>query len=166
VIEGFERALDVLPDPTLTMVFGTDELLALVAKRIRRSAALAARVRLVGPVARRDMPTFMSAADLFVVGSHHEGSGYALMEAIACGAIPVVTDIPSFRAISRNGAFGALWEPGDPTAFARALVEVSRQDRALLRSRALDHAVRHLTWSAVGERAMQIYCDILARRGR
>ena len=43
------------------------------------------------------MAVCYSAADLFVVGSHHQGSGYALMEACACGAVPVVTAIPTFR---------------------------------------------------------------------
>ena len=46
------------------------------------------------------MAAFYSAADLFVVGSHHEGSGYSLMEACACGAMPVVTDIPTFRLLT------------------------------------------------------------------
>ena len=58
-----------------------------------------------------DMPAWFSAADLFVVGSHHEGSGYALMEACACGAVPVVSDIPTFRLLA--GGAGALWPPGD-----------------------------------------------------
>ena len=58
------------------------------------------------------MTTFYSAADLFVVGSHHEGSGYALMEACACGAVPVVTGIPTFRLLTGSGSIGALWTPG------------------------------------------------------
>jgi len=43
------------------------------------------------------MASFYSAADLFVVGSHHEGSGYALMERARADSIPVVTGIPTFR---------------------------------------------------------------------
>jgi hypothetical protein len=57
-------------------------------------------VRLAGEVAHDRIAAFLSAADIFVVGSHHEGSGYALMEALACGTTPVVTDIPAFRALA------------------------------------------------------------------
>ena len=46
------------------------------------------------------MPNYYGAADVFVSGSHSEGSGYALIEAMSAGVVPVVTDIPSFRAIA------------------------------------------------------------------
>ena len=57
---------------------------------------------------------------MFVSGSHSEGSGYALIEAMSAGVVPVVTDIPSFRAIA--GDCGARWPPGDAGAFADALL--------------------------------------------
>ena len=82
------------------MIYSEDDLLDAVKERVRRSPSLADRVRLIGAVPHDQMTTFYSAADLFVVGSHHEGSGYALMEACACGAVPVVTG-------SRCNAYGA-----------------------------------------------------------
>ena len=45
----------------------------------------------------------MQAADLFVLGSHREGSGYSLIEALACGLPPVVTDIHAFRTLTGCG---------------------------------------------------------------
>jgi glycosyltransferase involved in cell wall biosynthesis len=109
------------------------------------------------------MAAYFSAADLFVAGSHHEGSGYALMEACACGAVPVVTDIPTFRLLT-GGAAGALWPPGDAAAFARALADVSARDLLEERARLSDHFTRALTWDAVGRRALEIYEDVVARR--
>src|SRR5262249_4589937 len=90
VVDAFESALASVPGATLTMVFGTSELIGEVRARIDRSALLRERVHLAGTVARDRLPAFFSAADLFIVGSHHEGSGYALIEALACGATPVV----------------------------------------------------------------------------
>ena len=75
VLDAFERALPDLPDARLTMIFGTVELFEEVRARIARSPALSARVRLAGVVPHERMAAFYSAADLFVVGSHHEGSG-------------------------------------------------------------------------------------------
>ncbi|MGE5245795.1 MAG: glycosyltransferase family 4 protein [Betaproteobacteria bacterium] len=164
VLSGFERALGDVPGAVLSMVYAEDDLLPLVRERLDQSPALSARVRLVGAIPHRDIAAYLSAADLFVCGSHHEGSGYALIEACACGAVPVVTDIPSFRAITNHGAFGALWTPGSASGFARALVDVWRRDRSALRSRAVEHAARRLSWPAVGRRAMAVYSDIVARR--
>ena len=164
VLSGFERALAMLPNARLTMIYGEDTLLADVKARIAASSALDGRVRLAGAVPHERMPQFYSAADIFVAGSHHEGSGYALLEACACGAVPVVTDIPSFAAITANGSLGATWTPGDADGFARALAEVSSRDLAALGRRVSDYADRAFRWPAVGRRAIAIYRDVIARR--
>ena len=165
VLDGFERALPDLPDATLSMIFGTGELFEDVRARIARSPALSARVRLAGVVPHERMAVFYSAADLFVVGSYHEGSGYSLMEACACGAVPVVTDIPTFRLLTGAGAVGALWTPGDADSCAGALAQVGRRDLLAERVRLADHFTRELSWDAVGHRAVEIYRKVLQTRG-
>jgi glycosyltransferase involved in cell wall biosynthesis len=164
VLDALERAITELPSATLTMVYHEWELLSDVRDRVRTSSVLAERVRLVGAVPHDRMAAFYSAADLFVAGSHHEGSGYAVIEAMACGAIPVVTDIPSFRALTGGGSAGTLWTPGDASACARALVDVASRDLSAERQRVLDHFQRELTWEAIGKRAVAIYRDLVDRK--
>lgn len=166
VVTAFEQFARWAPGATLTMVYQEPELLDAVRARVMASPALADRVYMVGEVARERMAAFYSAADVFVIGSHHEGSGYAAIEAIACGAIPVVTAIPAFRALTRRGSIGALWPAGNADACARALIETCRRDPASERQRVIDHFQRELTWQAVGARAMAIYREISDRRAR
>ena len=163
VLDGFERSLARLPDATLTMIYSTEELLAAVRQRVEGAPALRARVHLVGAVPHDRMAMYFSAADLFVAGSHHEGSGYALMEACACGAVPVVTDIPTFRLLS-GGVSGAFWRPGDAPALARALTDVASRDLDVERARLAVHFAHELSWDAVGRRALEIYEEVVARR--
>ena len=75
---------------------------------------------LLGRVPHLDLEAIFNGADYFVLGSHSEGSGYTLAEALACGVVPIVTDIPSFRRMTYNGQIGALWQPGNPASFAAA----------------------------------------------
>ena len=164
VLDGFEQSAAYLPRATLTMLYGEDDLLSAVEARVRSSAILAKRVRLVGQVPHRTMPAFYSAADLFVLGSHHEGSGYALIEACACGAIPVVTNIPTFRVITADGSVGGLWRIEDPHDLARVIVDVGHSDLAIRRARLLEHFDRLLSWQALGRRATASYQDVLSRR--
>jgi len=166
VLEGFERSLGDLPGATLTMIHSEDDLLAAVGQRVRRSPMLVDRVRLIGAMPHDRMASFFSAADFFLVGSHHEGSGYALMEACACGAVPVVTDIPTFRQLTGGGLHGALWVVGDAADCARALADAGRRDLHAERARLADHFARELSWNAVGRRALEIYEDVLSRRPR
>ncbi len=174
VLTGFERALPHLPGARLTMVYLGQTLLPAVRARLAESPTLAERVELRGFVPYEKIASYFSAADLFVLGSWREGSGYALIEALTCGAAPVVTDIPSFRALTldaaRNGdgagttPYGALWPPGDADALAAALVEVGRRDLAPLREQLMAYAARELSWAAIGRRALAVYRELLARR--
>lgn len=164
VLAAFEQFASRVPDATLTMIHHTDELLAPVRDRIVGSATLRDRVRLVGAVPHEQMSTYFSAADIFVVGSHHEGSGYSLMEALACGAIPVVTNIPTFRALTGvwhvsgtcQTPVGHLWAPGDVDGCVKALLAVDAAERW----RVIEHFERNLTWEAVGRRAVGIYEEV------
>ena len=164
VLAGFERIIVPCPGASLTMVFGSDELLPEIRSRLARSSSLASRVRLVGQVRHENLPIYYSAADIFVLGSHHEGSGYALIEACACGAIPVVTSIPTFRVITGGGVHGALWRPGDELGFAHALLEICGRDFGALRADLAAHFARELSWSAIGRRALDVYKEERARR--
>jgi glycosyltransferase involved in cell wall biosynthesis len=90
-----------------------------------------------------------------VSGSHSEGSGYALIESIAAGVVPVVTDIPSFRAIA--GDCGQRWQPGEPQQFADALQRVLASDVPSERQRARARFARDLSWDAIGRRTVDEY---------
>lgn len=164
VLAGFERIVVPHPEASLTMVFGSDELLPEVRAKLSASPALHRRVRLVGYVPPEQLPAYYSAADIFVLGSHHEGSGYALIEACACGAVPVVTGIPAFRVITRDGALGALWPPDDKVGLAHALLETMKRDLVPLRTSVAHHFTRELSWAAVGRRALDVYAEVRARR--
>ena len=163
VLDGFERAVVDLPNATLTLVYGEDDLLTAVRQRVQGSPTLRAKVRLAGAIPHDRIASFFSAADLFIVGSRHEGSGYALMEACACGSLPVVTDIPTFRLLT-GGSIGTLWTRGDAADCARALVDAARRDLHAERARLADHFSRQLSWDAVGRRALEIYTEVVGKR--
>ena len=155
VLDGLERALPQLPGARVVMVFGDDTLIDAVDERVRGSALLAERVTLAGRVQHDEMPNYYGAADVFVSGSHSEGSGYALIEAMSAGVVPVVTNIPPFRAIA--GDERARWTPGDADDFARALMAACTADLDAQKSAAkarFDHA---LSWRAIGARTVAEY---------
>jgi glycosyltransferase involved in cell wall biosynthesis len=159
VLDGLERALPQLPQAHVVMVFGDDTLLPAVEARVRDSSLLSSRVTLAGRVSHDEMPNYHGAADLFVSGSHSEGSGYALIEAMSAGVVPIVTDIPSFRAIA--GDTGARWTPGDADALARALVKIGSSDLSPLRTAVAAHYESVLRWDAIAARTMAVYRSIL-----
>jgi glycosyltransferase involved in cell wall biosynthesis len=166
VLAGFELMVARYPDASLTMVCGSDELLPAVREQLSASPVLGPRVRLVGRVPHAELPAYYSAADMFVLGSHHEGSGYALIEACACGAVPVVTSIPAFRAITGDGTQGRLWPVSDHIGLGQALIDMAGRDLGAVRAEVARHFARELSWTAVGRRALHIYAEVREQKLR
>ncbi len=156
-LDGIAAWFADFPAARLTMVWSAGEWEAAVRRLVAASATLNGRVDLVGAVPRAGMAAFYSAADIFVAGSRAEGSGYAALEAMACGAVPVLTDIPSFAAMTAAGTVGALWTPGDPGSLTAALHRVMHEPFALHRERVRRHFETTLSWPVVGRRAVEVY---------
>lgn len=164
VLAGFEHARPALPDAELTLLYTEADLLPDIERRLRAAPDLARRVHLRGRIPYEQMNMFYSAADFFVLGSHAEGTTLALMEALACGVVPIITDIPAFRALTEAGRLGALWPPGDGEALAQALIRLSQRDLTALRADIAAYFETTLSWPALGRRALDIYRDVAARR--
>lgn len=165
VLDGVSMACRELPGLQLYCCYGAAPLLRQVQQRIARDSLLRDRVKLLSRVDHTMIEQLMRAADLFVLGSHREGSGYALIEALACGLPPVVTDIPSFRALTGGGAVGKLWPPGDAHAFCNALLASAGRVDAESRKAVRSHFERELSFSALGVKLGMMYADLCRRRG-
>ena len=164
VLEGFEHVLQEIPRARLAMLFHEAPLLEAVADRITNSARLSRAVVLLGARSHDQLEAYYSSAEYFVLGSHYEGSGYALCEALACGVVPIVSDIPSFRMITGNGTAGALWKAGDASAFAAALRTVLARPWHEQSAQARSEWEARLSWPRIGHAAAAAYRQVVERR--
>ncbi|MEM9820575.1 MAG: glycosyltransferase family 4 protein [Bacteroidota bacterium] len=121
ILSAFDQLLVDYPQAQLYMIYRQADLLNEVKAKIRASQRLTGQVTLLGEKKRNELVTFYSSADYFILGSHREGSGYAALEAIACGCIPILTDIYSYRMMTDEGRIGPLWPPGEVNALVQAL---------------------------------------------
>ncbi|TPG46810.1 glycosyltransferase [Rhodanobacter glycinis] len=164
VLDGVARAAMRLPGLQLWCAFGSAPLLDEVQARIARDPRLAGRVHLLGKVTHAHVETLMRAADLFVAGSLAESCGYVVLEALACGVTPVVTDIPAFRALIGGSRVGHLWPCGDAAQLAETLVDAAASWPPREQVRA--HFDAALSFAAVGRRWADAYAQIHDDRRR
>lgn len=113
VIAGFEKYLQINPEARLYMIYQSNDLLEEIKARLTKSQVLEKAVILKGKVPNDQLSPWYSAADFYISGSHSEGGSIALLEAIACGCIPVVTAIPSSLAATDYGRYGFHFIPGN-----------------------------------------------------
>ncbi|HET9984417.1 MAG TPA: glycosyltransferase family 4 protein [Longimicrobiales bacterium] len=160
VLDALSRARPRLRDPQLWCAFGDAPLLPRVRARLDAEPALAERVHLLGRVSHATVESLARAADFLLLASHREGCPYAVIEALACGATPIVSDIPAHRALTGRGAVGALFPRGDAAALADAIVASTGRDRASLRRSARKHFELELSFDAVGRKLAGAYASV------
>jgi glycosyltransferase involved in cell wall biosynthesis len=161
ILEAVSIAAREFPALQLWCAFHEAPLLKEVCARIESDPWLVPRVHLLGKQTQKQIQSLCQAADLFVLGSQEEGSGYALLEAMACGLPAVVSDIPPFRKITGAGRCASLVERGNARAFAAA-IKMS-QERQQSREAVRRHFDENLAYSAIGRQLVDVYRDLLGR---
>jgi len=78
----------------------------------------------IGRVAEEDLAAWFRRSDVYVSASETDGSSVTLLQAMACGAPVLISDIPGNREWIRDGENGRLFPLGDIDALTAALAEV------------------------------------------
>lgn len=149
VLKGIELFFKEHESSRLDMIYSDRTLEKEVQNYINASAHLKTKVRLIGNVDHTELDNYYSSADYFILGSHYEGSGFALCESLACGCIPIVTAIPSFKKMTNNGALGVLWEPGNVQSLLNALVKAIQLDSDLESTKTMRFFEQNLSFQAI-----------------
>ena len=159
VVSAFGEYFQKYPDHRLYMVYGTDDLLSALQQCIR-ALNISQQVILLGSCSNDQVMKYMQAADYFVLGSHHEGSGYALCEALACGTVPIVTNIPSFKQMCNDELFAYLFEPGNSDNLKRILFSLNVHDWQNRSTLARNQFEKALSFQAIGNNLSEIILSL------
>lgn len=105
------------------------------------------------------VPDWLGAADLFVLGSNHEGMANTVLEAMAFGLPSIVTDVSGMRDMMAGSRAGLVVPVRDAAAIADALVSL-HDDAARRRDmgeQAREVAVRDFAIGHVAARHLALY---------
>lgn len=151
VINAFEKYIISYPQARLFMIFQTEELLPVIKRKLEENEQLENAVILKGKLNHSELEVWFNAVDFFISGSHKEGSGYALIEAMSCGCIPIVTNIPSFKKITRDGTLGFLFESGNPESLLNILLNLKNIDKERLSEAIISHFNHSLSFQSIAD---------------
>ncbi len=82
-------------------------------RRLAAGLGVADRVRFVGEIPYSDMPLWYNLADAVVMVPKSDGLPNSLVEAMACGAVPVLNRLPQYAELVSHGENGFLVDPND-----------------------------------------------------
>ena len=105
------------------------------------------------------MPVYMSAADVMILTSSHEGSPDVIKEALACNLPIVSVDVGDVRTQIAHIDGCVLCERDDPATLAQGLTAVLTR-RAPIRGR---EAIAHLDEAVLTDQVIDVYRRAVAR---
>jgi D-inositol-3-phosphate glycosyltransferase len=120
---------------------------------------VADRVRLVGQIARADMPALLRSADLVVCSPWYEPFGIVPLEAMACGVPVVASAVGGMLDTVVDGLTGRLVTPRDPVALAEVLGPLleAPSRRAEFAQAGLDRVRNCYSWDRVAADTAAVY---------
>lgn len=124
---AWKKSLSSKEDMALVIVGGDTGLINSYETQIEqyiRDNALS-NVMLVGE--KDNTLPYYQAADYFVLPSENEGLSNALLEACACGLVPIVSDVSGSRDVADALNQGFVFNPSDSDTLVQALQEVKRK---------------------------------------
>ena len=132
---------------------------------LRDELGVAADVRFLGAQPQEDLPDYFAAADLVAVPSHYESFGLVALEALACGAAVVASQVGGLAFTIEDGVSGLLSPVADPAALAERIELLltdeprAEQIRSAARARALTFG-----WESVAQQVSRLYNELIAER--
>jgi glycosyltransferase involved in cell wall biosynthesis len=125
LLKALKIVVNSTPDFEVALYYSTSEQEREL-KEYTVNNGLSAHVNFKGKVAHDALEEIFNQSDIFVSCSLREGSGYALIEALACGVFPVVSRIPSFEYLLSGLESKRMFEPSDENELANMLSEAMR----------------------------------------
>jgi D-inositol-3-phosphate glycosyltransferase len=147
------------PDPQLTPEIGR-------LQKIAAEEGVSEQITFVGRRGRDALKYFYSAADVFVTVPWYEPFGITPVEAMACGAPVIGSNVGGIKFSVSDGETGFLVPPNDPRALAGKLTELFRQPELLKRLSqfAIERANQFFTWERVTTALAAVFEEVLVTR--
>lgn len=162
IIKAMEKVCAIVRDCRLIVAGEGPETSAL--KSLTKSLGLEEYVRFVGQLPHGEVQKYLNESAVSVSVPSSDATAVSLLESMACGSFPVVTDLPANREWIEDGVSGLIVPAKDPDALAQALI------RSLQDSYLLEHAIainrQKIQAKAIWENNMaemeELYHDLLS----
>ena len=154
VVRAFANFLSFQTAAKLYMIYQEDKLLTEVRNLLNANNKNG--IVLIGKVEHQQLQQWYNAADYFISGSHYEGSGIAVCEAMSCGCIPILTNIISFRRMTGPNKCGFLYEPGKADDLLSTLLRTKEIDIETERKKTLDQFKEELSFEAIARKITKV----------
>lgn len=132
-------------------------------KRLVKELNVSKYVRFVGLVSYDEVARYLCASDIYISTCFVDSTSVSLLEAMACGLPPVVTNILGNREWIENGENGFLFPPKNPTALAEKVIQLIENQHLRKRfgEKCFQIIKRRATWEKCVSEMEAIYKSLM-----
>lgn len=122
------------------------------------------RVHFIGFVPHdTTLPAYYRKADIFVLAGRYEPFGLTTLEAMACGTVPIVSDVAGSKEVIIDGLNGFIIDTHDRKALAK-LIQKLIEDKEL-RKKVSENAAftmrEHYAWDKLVDKFINLYKNLI-----
>ena len=150
-IRAFSLIRQRWPHAKLYMIYLTGEMLGEVEGAIAADPLLTGAVEMRGRIPHTQVEDFLNSADFLLHSARSEIGCFGVLEAMACGVIPVVTDIPLCRTVTREGQYGILFPVGDHQSMAERTLQFDLGKIGVMSRSIREMFARSFSYDAIAE---------------
>jgi glycosyltransferase involved in cell wall biosynthesis len=160
LLDAYRGLLQTMPDAPSLVIAGNRGWLFEETRAKIKQMNIENNILLREKVPQEHLPALYAGAVALVMPSFYEGFGLPALEAMACGTVPVVSNVSSLPEVVGN--VGAQIDPHDPATLQTALERVITDDawRNEQERAALERAT-FFTWDKAAKTALAVYERVL-----
>jgi glycosyltransferase involved in cell wall biosynthesis len=130
-LETLIRAVPLVLEqiPEVKFIIAGDGVQKTYLEDLAKSLNVLNSIRFVGRVSHQELPHYLRAADVYVSTSLSDTVSISLLEAMACGLAPVVTDIGDVRKWIEDGESGFIIPTKRPDLLAEKIIFLLKNSR-------------------------------------
>lgn len=133
-------------------------------EKIVKHLGLKNQIEFIGKVSERELINYYQLADVFVLPSINRGEafGLVLLEAMACGAPVIASDLPGVRSIFKNGEQGLYFTPGDANELSKKILTILTSNLVTEKfsKSARELSEKKYSWNKVKDNLNKVYEDL------
>jgi glycosyltransferase involved in cell wall biosynthesis len=119
-------------------------------KQLASQLAIQGAIRIIGFVDHKQVALYHKASDVMVSVSERDSGPVALQEAMACGDVPIISNLPCVKEWVKDGWNGLLVEPHNVDQIANSII-------TLLKDQTLRGTFAERNWKLIQENGDQDY---------
>ncbi|WP_308855790.1 glycosyltransferase family 4 protein [uncultured Slackia sp.] len=115
-------------------------------------------IHFLGNLTQPEMSSLLQQANIFCLPSRSEGFSTSLLEAAACKAMPVITDVGGARELIPNREYGIILQNNDPETIQEALLTAieNPESTQTCANNVYERVVSQYSWKKTAEKAIRI----------